>query len=130
MLSKERLITYCIIFILLGTLIYFIFLGNEEYVVNYDVKIEALESKVDSLHNINDNLGRSSIELLDFNKINDNKGGSFKEIPLENINENKIENNNNMEELTNNKKRNNNSEREVINVNINDEQTLTKKIDL
>ena len=56
MLSKERLITYCIIFILLGTLIYFIFLGNEEYVVNYDVKIEALESKVDSLHNINDNL--------------------------------------------------------------------------
>ena len=56
MLSKERLITYGIVFILLSTLIYFVFLGDEEYVVDYNVKIEALESKVDSLHNNNDNL--------------------------------------------------------------------------
>ena len=56
MLSKERLITYSVIFILLSTLIYFVFLGDEEYVVDYNVKINALESKVDSLHSINDNL--------------------------------------------------------------------------
>jgi len=56
MLSKERLITYGIIFILLSTLIYFVFLGDEEYVKEYGFKIEALEAKVDSLHSINDNL--------------------------------------------------------------------------
>jgi|TARA_B100000780_G_scaffold196205_1_gene138511 predicted RNase H-like nuclease (RuvC/YqgF family) len=56
MLSKERLITYGIIFILLSTLIYFVFLGDEEYVKDYGFKIEALEAKVDSLHSINDNL--------------------------------------------------------------------------
>lgn len=53
MLSKERLITYGIIFTLLSTLIYFVFLGKEEYVEDYSFKIESLESKVDSLHNIN-----------------------------------------------------------------------------
>ena len=56
MLSKERLITYSIIFILLSTLIYFVFLGDEEYVVDYNVKINALEAKVDSLHSANDHL--------------------------------------------------------------------------
>ena len=56
MLSKERLITYSIIFILLSTLIYFVFLGDEEYVVDYNVKINALEAKVDSLHSVNDHL--------------------------------------------------------------------------
>ena len=45
MLSKERLITYSVIFILLSTLIYFVFLGDEEYVVDYNVKINALEAK-------------------------------------------------------------------------------------
>ena len=56
MLSKERLITYSVIFILLSTLIYFVFLGDEEYVVDYNVKINALEAKVDSLHSANDHL--------------------------------------------------------------------------
>ena len=56
MLSKERLITYSIIFIILSTLIYFVFLGDEEYVVDYNVKINALEAKVDSLHSVNDHL--------------------------------------------------------------------------
>ena len=40
MLSKERLITYSIIFILLSTLIYFVFLGDERYVEDYNIKIE------------------------------------------------------------------------------------------
>tara|TARA_B100000902_G_scaffold171443_1_gene165706 strand:- start:3404 stop:3787 length:384 start_codon:yes stop_codon:yes gene_type:complete len=56
MLSKERLITYSIIFILLSTLVYFVFLGDEKYVEDYNVKIDALEAKVDSLHHINDDL--------------------------------------------------------------------------
>ena len=56
MLSKERLITYSIIFILLSTLIYFVFLGDERYVEDYNIKIDALEAKVDSLHHINDDL--------------------------------------------------------------------------
>ncbi len=56
MLSKERLITYSIIFILLSTLIYFVFLGDEKYVEDYNIKIDALEAKVDSLHHINDDL--------------------------------------------------------------------------
>jgi|TARA_R100000541_G_scaffold20028_1_gene29895 predicted RNase H-like nuclease (RuvC/YqgF family) len=56
MLSKERLITYGIIFILLSTLIYFVFLGDERYVEDYNIKIDALEAKVDSLHHINDDL--------------------------------------------------------------------------
>jgi len=56
MLSKERIIAYSIIVILSLTLIYFLFLGNEKYVEDYNLKIEALEAKVDSLHNINDGL--------------------------------------------------------------------------
>ena len=56
MLSRERLITYSIIFILLSTLVYFVFLGDEKYVEDYNVKIDALEAKVDSLHHINDDL--------------------------------------------------------------------------
>ena len=56
MLSKERIIAYSIIIILSLTLIYFLFLENEKYVEDYNLKIEALEAKVDSLHNINDGL--------------------------------------------------------------------------
>jgi len=56
MLSKERVIAYSIIVILLSTLIYFVFLGDEEYVEDYNSKREALEAKVDSLHHINDDL--------------------------------------------------------------------------
>jgi|TARA_B100000780_G_scaffold47268_1_gene29384 hypothetical protein len=56
MLSRERFITYSIIFILLSSLIYFVFLGDEEYVVDYSTKINELETKVDSLHSINNSL--------------------------------------------------------------------------
>ena len=52
--SKERFITYSLIFLLGGALIYFVLLGDEEYVIDYNTKIEKLESKVDSLHNINE----------------------------------------------------------------------------
>ena len=54
--NKERIIAYTIIVILLSTLVYFVFLGDEEYVEDYNSKIEALEAKVDSLHHINDDL--------------------------------------------------------------------------
>ncbi len=54
--SKERIICYSLIFVLLSALVYFVFIGDEEYVEDYNLKIEALEAKVDSLHSINDNL--------------------------------------------------------------------------
>lgn len=56
MLSKERFITYGIILLLSSALIYFVLIGDESYVVDYNTKIEKLEFKVDSLHSINDNL--------------------------------------------------------------------------
>tara|TARA_Y100000592_G_C5406456_1_gene285896 strand:- start:565 stop:960 length:396 start_codon:yes stop_codon:yes gene_type:complete len=54
--NKERIICYSLIIVLLSALVYFIFIGNEEYVDDYNSKIEALEAKVDSLHSINDHL--------------------------------------------------------------------------
>ena len=54
--NRERIICYSLIFVLLSALIYFVFIGDEEYVEDYNLKIEALEAKVDSLHNINDDL--------------------------------------------------------------------------
>ena len=56
MLSRERFISYGLIFLLSGALIYFVFLGDERYVEDYNIKIDALEAKVDSLHHINDDL--------------------------------------------------------------------------
>jgi len=56
MLSKERFITYGIILLLSSALIYFVLIGDESYVVDYNTKIEKLEFKVDSLHSINNNL--------------------------------------------------------------------------
>ena len=56
MLSRERFVSYGIILLLGSALIYFVLIGDEEYVIDYNPKIEKLESKVDSLHNINDNL--------------------------------------------------------------------------
>ena len=45
MSSKERIIAYSVIFILLSTLIYFVFLGDEQYVEDYNSKIESIRSK-------------------------------------------------------------------------------------
>jgi peptidoglycan hydrolase CwlO-like protein len=56
MLSRERFISYGLILLLGSALIYFVLIGNEEYVEDFSSKITALESKVDSLHSINDNL--------------------------------------------------------------------------
>jgi cell division protein FtsB len=70
--SKERIICYSLIFVLLSALIYFIFIGNEEYVEDYNIKIEALEAKVDSLHNINDDLV-FKIDTLNKEIINQDK---------------------------------------------------------
>ena len=49
-------INYGIILLLGSALIYFVLIGDEDYVEDYNVKIEALEAKVDSLHSINDGL--------------------------------------------------------------------------
>ena len=54
--NRERIICYSLIFVLLSALIYFIFIGDEKYVEDYNLKIDALEAKVDSLHHINDDL--------------------------------------------------------------------------
>jgi predicted RNase H-like nuclease (RuvC/YqgF family) len=56
MSSKERFISYGLILLLGSALIYFVLIGDEEYVEDFSIKISALESKVDSLHSINDNL--------------------------------------------------------------------------
>ena len=56
MLSRERFISYGLILLLGSALIYFVLIGDEEYVEDFSIKISALESKVDSLHSINDNL--------------------------------------------------------------------------
>ena len=56
MLSRERFISYGLILLLGSALIYFVLIGDEEYVEDFSIKISALESKVDSLHNINDKL--------------------------------------------------------------------------
>ena len=56
MLSRERFISYGLILLLGSALIYFVLIGDEEYVEDFSLKITALESKVDSLHSINDNL--------------------------------------------------------------------------
>ena len=54
--SKERFITYGIILLLSSALIYFVLINDEQYVEDYNLKINALEAKVDSLHHINDKL--------------------------------------------------------------------------
>lgn len=53
---KERFFYIVTIIILAFTIGWFIFGKNENYVDEYNAKIEALEAKVDSLHNINDEL--------------------------------------------------------------------------
>tara|TARA_B100000780_G_scaffold277044_1_gene246886 strand:+ start:55 stop:438 length:384 start_codon:yes stop_codon:yes gene_type:complete len=56
MLSRERFISYGLVLLLGSALIYFLLIEDEKYVEDFSIKISALESKVDSLHNINDNL--------------------------------------------------------------------------
>ena len=56
MLSRERFVSYGIILLLGSALIYFVLINDEQYVEDYNLKINALEAKVDSLHHINDKL--------------------------------------------------------------------------
>ena len=54
--SKERVIYILKIIVLICILAWLLYTDEENYVDDYNAKIEALEEKVDSLHNINDNL--------------------------------------------------------------------------
>ena len=54
--SKERVIYILKIIVLLCILFWLLYSDREEYVDEYNSKIEALEQKVDSLHSINDEL--------------------------------------------------------------------------
>lgn len=54
--SRERVIYVLKILVLIGIIIWLLFNNKEDYVDDYNSKIEALEAKVDSLHSINDNL--------------------------------------------------------------------------
>ena len=53
---KERVIYILKIIVLICIIIWLLYSDRERYVEEYNAKIEALESKVDSLHNINDDL--------------------------------------------------------------------------
>ena len=53
---RERVIYILKIIILICIIVWLLYSDRERYVEEYNAKIEALESKVDSLHNINDNL--------------------------------------------------------------------------
>ena len=54
--SKERVIYLLKIIVLICILAWLLYTDEENYVDDYNAKIEALEDKVDSLHSINDNL--------------------------------------------------------------------------
>ena len=57
MLFSERFINSAKVLVLLLIILWLLFRNNgEEYVLEYQAKIEALNSKIDSLHNINDDL--------------------------------------------------------------------------
>lgn len=56
MVLRERVTYITIIVVLTGILIYSVFLPSEDYVEDYNIKIEALERKVDSLHSENGEL--------------------------------------------------------------------------
>ena len=56
MQSKERVIYILKILVLICILVWLLYTDEENYVEDYNAKIEALEAKVDSLHTINDDL--------------------------------------------------------------------------
>ncbi len=63
--SKERVIYILKIIVLICILAWLLYTDEENYVDDYNAKIEALEEKVDSLHSINDNL-TNKIDTLNF----------------------------------------------------------------
>tara|TARA_B100001094_G_scaffold321418_1_gene369100 strand:- start:1114 stop:1500 length:387 start_codon:yes stop_codon:yes gene_type:complete len=54
--SKERFLYILKIVILISILLWFLFGKNEAYISEYQYQIDALNTKIDSLHNINDDL--------------------------------------------------------------------------
>lgn len=53
---KERAVYILSIVFLASLLFYFVFAGDEEYVIDYNSQINNLENKIDSLHGINSTL--------------------------------------------------------------------------
>ena len=61
MLYKNR---FVLLFIIVASIVMYFFLDTkEDYVDEYNTKIEALEAKVDSLHNENEGLNNNILEL-------------------------------------------------------------------
>jgi len=56
MSSKERFLYFAIIFFSVYYLVNMYSSNEEEYITEYNSKIEALNSKINSLHNVNENL--------------------------------------------------------------------------
>ena len=56
MSSKERFLYFAIIFFSVYYLINMYSSNEEEYITEYNSKIEALNNKINSLHNVNENL--------------------------------------------------------------------------
>ncbi len=77
--SKERVVYILKILVLICILAWLLYTDEENYVDDYNAKIEALEQKVDSLHSINDDLAYKidtlnlQISSLDKEIINQDK---------------------------------------------------------
>ena len=56
MSSKERFLYFAIIFFSVYYLVNMYSSNEEEYIIEYNDKIEALNDKINSLHNVNENL--------------------------------------------------------------------------
>lgn len=102
MKNKERVISYGIIVILLGIIVYFIFLPTPDYVDFYQDKIDKLELKVKSIEKVNDSLDLE-IEgnILYISKLNDSIKG--KDIEILNLNKETNEKVNNVDSFNNDK---------------------------
>ena len=61
--SRERFLYILKIVILISIILWFLYGKNEPYISEYQNQINALNTKIDSLHNINDDLG-SKIDTL------------------------------------------------------------------
>ena len=72
MKSKERLVSYGIIVILIGIILYFFLVDKPNYVDYFNNKINELEVKIDSVSTLNDSLDfQIEKNILDLSKYSD-----------------------------------------------------------
>ena len=87
MLFSERFINSAKVLVLLLIILWLLFRNDgEEYVQEYQAKIEALNSKIDSLHNINDDLTYKidtlNTQILSLDKEIDNQDNLFNNLRI------------------------------------------------